>query len=56
MKVFYTLLGYIVWNRVMEIVKHIQSLSDEEFNRMVQNVGPEKKKLAMMIRYIGRLG
>lgn len=56
MKEFYTLLGCIIWNRVMEIVKRIQSLSDEEFNRMVQSVGPEEKKLATTIRCIGRLG
>lgn len=43
MKVFYTLLGYIVWNRVMEIVKCIQSLSDEEFNRMVQVQNQRKR-------------
>ena len=53
MKAFYTLLGCIVWNRVMETVKRIQSLSDEEFNRMVQSVGPEEKKMAITIRRIG---
>lgn len=56
MKAFYTLLGYIVWNRVIETVKRIQSLSDEEFNRMVQSVGPEEKKMAITIRCVGRLG
>jgi len=56
MKAFYTLLGFFVWNRVMETVKHIQSLSDEEFNRMVQSIELEEKKMAITIRCIGRLG
>lgn len=56
MKAFYILLGCIVWNRVIEAVKRIQSMSDKEFNRMVQSIGPEEKKLAMTIRCIGRLG
>lgn len=56
MKAFYTVLGYIVWNRVMEIVKNIQNLSDEDFNKMVQSVGPEAKRIAVEIRCIGRLG
>lgn len=56
MKAFYTLLGFVVWNRVMKTVKCIQNLSDEEFNRMVQSLGPEEKKLATTIRCIGRLG
>lgn len=56
MKAFYILLGCIVWNRVIETVKRIQSLSDEEFNRMVQSVGPEEKEMAITIRCIGRLG
>lgn len=56
MKAFYTLLGCVVWIRVVETVKRIQSLSDEEFNRMVQNVGPEVKEMAIRIRCIRRLG
>lgn len=55
MKALYIILGYIVWNRVMEIAKNIQNLSDEEFNRMVQSVGPEAKRMAVEIRCIGRL-
>ncbi len=50
MKALYTILGYIIWNQVMEVVKKIQNLRDEEFNRLVQSVGPEEKRMAMKIR------
>lgn len=55
MGTFYMVLGCIVWNRITEIARCIQNLSDEEFNRVVQGAEPETARIAMTIRCVGRL-
>ena len=50
----YMIVGYIICSRLMEVAKNISNMSDEDFNRLLQNIDADTACVAIKIRSVGR--
>lgn len=56
MNKFYTLLGAVMWKRIINAAECIGHMNDERFYRAIQSMNPDEKRLAMQIRNMKKGG